>query len=90
MFLGTLVALLTGRMERRHVMTARWLTFTGWVVPAPMAALTEWVASRWARKPAKARVDDAPPSFRPMPSGPHPHASARLSLWDRVDLFSRM
>jgi hypothetical protein len=74
-------------------MSARWLTSTGWVVPAPMAAVTEWVAARWVRKLAKAtslRVEDAPLSIRPMPSGPHPHASARLSLWERVDLFSRM
>jgi hypothetical protein len=51
------------------------------------------VASRWARKPAGARragVDDAPRSVRPMPSGPHPHASARLSLREQVELFSRI
>jgi hypothetical protein len=74
-------------------MSARWLTSTGWVVPAPMAVVTEWVASRWARKSARARslrMEDAPRSIQPMPSGPHPHASARLSLWERVDLFSRM
>jgi hypothetical protein len=63
------------------------------VVQAPMGAVMEWVASQWARKPETARslpVDDAPRSLRPMPSGPHPHASERLSFWERVDLFSRM
>jgi hypothetical protein len=74
-------------------MSARWLTSTEWVLPAPMAAVTGWVASWWARKPAGAgrpRVDDTPRSLRPMPSGPHPHASARLSLREQVELFSRI
>jgi hypothetical protein len=74
-------------------MTARWLTFTGWAVPGPMAALAEWVASRWAGKRARPRglrVDAAPRSTRAMPSGPHPHASATLSLWSQVELLSRM
>jgi hypothetical protein len=62
------------------------------MVPAPMAAVMEWVASLWAHEVAAARdveSDDAPPSARSLPSGPHPHASARLSLWDQAELFSR-
>jgi hypothetical protein len=71
-------------------MTA-WLTAVGWAVPGTMATLT-----RWVRTPARARdvssdaADEAPRSTRAMPSGPHPHASARLSLWDQVELLSRM
>jgi hypothetical protein len=74
-------------------MTARWLTSTAWVVPAPMAAVTDWVASRWARKRARPRgVRESAGPWPPqaMPSGPHPHASARLSLWSQVELLSRM
>jgi hypothetical protein len=72
-------------------MTARWLTFPGWLVPAPMEAVTAW-ASRWAKKafrPRSLRADDAPRLPHAMPSGPHPHASATLSLWNQVELLSR-
>src|SRR5262245_54671195 len=81
--------------ERRQAMVARWLTPTGWVIPAPFAAVTEWVASRWAREPARIRDVGGtvgvkePRCARTMPSGPHPHASATLSLWQKVELFSR-
>ena len=73
-------------------MAARWLTFPGWVVPSPMGAVTAWVASRWAKmavRPRPLRADDAPRAPRAMPSGPHPHAMARLSLWSQVELLSR-
>jgi len=77
-------------------MSARWLTSTAWVIPQPMAAVMEWVASRWARDPARPGglraelVDAGPRATQIVPSGPHPHASARLSLWNQVELFSRM
>jgi hypothetical protein len=73
-------------------MIARRLTFMGWVAQAPMVVVTEWLAARWVRKPARSRglgLDDASRRPRVMPSGPHPHACERLSLWSQVELLSR-
>ena len=76
-------------------MSSRRMAHPGVVAPRAMSGMASLVASLGFRLLTTRggyvqRTDEVPPVAPTMPTGPLPHATERLSLWNRVDLLSRI
>lgn len=77
-------------------MSSRPMAHPGVVAPRAMSAMASLLASVGFRLLTRRgddgaqRMDGAPQIAPTMPTGPLPHATERLSLWNRVDLLSRI